>query len=320
MMTPKVSVIIPMYNAEPFISESLESILNQSYVNLEILVCDDASTDRSREQLKRISDSRIKFLYNEKNLGYLKTVNKLMQLSTGKYIAFHDADDLSAPDRISLQVEYLLKHPEVALIGTNFKVIDARGIVVHQYGKQLSDPEVLEKQLRHDNPFQKPSIMFDRVVFETIGGFREGFLKLKNISEDYDWLLRASEKFKLSNINGDSPLYAYRAVATAMSKQYDHPEQQFGHGIVQRLAAERRSGLVDAMDRQDWHVIEGWISEMRAPYDRDASLFYYERAESLLYSRLYRGAFKYAIRAWVRSPFKFRNVKCVVATLRHWIF
>lgn len=308
--TPKVSVIIPVFNAEDFVAGSIQSICNQSYRNLEILICDDGSTDSSVEKVGSLRDSRIRFVRNEQNIGYLRTINKLLSLTTGEYIAFHDADDLSHPRRIELQVNYLQRHPGIALVGTNFSVIDQKGALVHQHFKQLTDPKEIGEQLLERNVFQKPSILFARKVYEVAGGFREGFLRLKNISEDYDWLLRVSESFALSNMNGDEPLYQYRSVPSAMSKGYVNIEQAFGHKISQHLFLERKAGRQDSLDRQDWDFLERFIQELRVPYQQDPSLFYYEKAESLLYSGLYTEAVRNAARAFALSPWKKRNVKC----------
>jgi glycosyltransferase involved in cell wall biosynthesis len=312
-----VSVIIPVFNAEKYLVASLESILRQSYRELEILICDDASTDQSLRVLQSFNDPRIKMVRNEVNRGYLRTINLLLEMSTGDYIAFHDADDVSHMNRIASQIEFLNTHPDVALVGTNFNMIDEKGKVVHEHKNQMTDPSQIKSVLMNRNIFQKPSILFRRQVFEKIGGFREGFLKLKNISEDYDWLLRASEHFAMSNVNGKEPLYDYRSVPTAMTKGFQDVEQTFGHRIAQFLANERRATGTDSMMREDWTTLFQMIEQWKTPYQNDPSLFSHEKAESLLYAGLYNEAIRWALRACRIQPVKYRNVKTLASALKN---
>ena len=103
-----------------YLSDCLKSILYQSHKNLEILICDDCSTDGTNQIIKDLSNSRIKnYLYKD-NLGYLNTCNNLFAEATGEYIGFQDADDVSNLKRIEKQVSYLFNNPEVKMCGTNF--------------------------------------------------------------------------------------------------------------------------------------------------------------------------------------------------------
>ena len=209
-----ISVVIPVYNAEAYIESSLKSICDQTERNLEILVCDDGSTDLSYEKILEIKDARIRVLRNKQNIGYLKTINLLFANAKGDFIAFQDADDISDKRRLEIQLTELDRNPEVSLIGSNFSIINEKGKTIRKC-EVLTDRTAIHKQLKVRNPFQKPSILFRRKIYDTIGGFREEFLKLKNISEDFDWLLRASMLFHFANVNYKRPLYHYRSVSSA---------------------------------------------------------------------------------------------------------
>lgn len=315
-----VSIIIPVFNAEFFLKKSVTSILNQTYDNLEILICDDSSTDNSLAELYKFKDQRIKIFKNKSNVGYLRTINRLFELAKGKFIAFQDADDISHPKRIEEQVRFLESRPSIALVGTNFCTIDVDGRQINQFNHQIADPSQIFDELLIGNVFQKPSILFRREIYEKIGGFREQFLHLKNISEDYDWLLRASEKFKLSNINYLEPLYSYRSVPGAMTKKYNDIEQGFGHQIAQFLAKQRRLLGTDSLESGNLVPIYQLIEELKRPYEEDVTLFYFQQAEALLYSGLYKEALMQALKAVRIEPFKYRNVKCFLSCTKHCCF
>ncbi len=117
-----VSIIMPVYNVEKYIGEAIESVLNQSHSNLELIVIDDCTPDKSMEIAKTYTDSRIVFCKNPKNLGLAQTRNTGMRVSKGKYIAMLDSDDIATPDRIGKQVAYLEKHIDVGICGTGYKL------------------------------------------------------------------------------------------------------------------------------------------------------------------------------------------------------
>ena len=117
---PRVSVVMPAYNAEKYIGEAIDSILNQTFTDFEFIIIDDGSSDRTADIVKSYSDPRIRLLANERNSGIVASLNRGIQKATGKYIARMDADDYSRLDRIKKQVDFLDNHPEVIALGTSF--------------------------------------------------------------------------------------------------------------------------------------------------------------------------------------------------------
>ena len=108
---PKVSILMPVYNAEKYLIEAVDSILNQTFRDWELIIINDGSTDRSRELLSQIADNRVIIVDNETNLGLINTLNKGINLCKGEYIARMDADDISTPERIEKQVQFMDSHP-----------------------------------------------------------------------------------------------------------------------------------------------------------------------------------------------------------------
>lgn len=113
---PIISVILPAYNAERFLREAIDSVLNQTFVDFEFIILNDGSTDKTEEIILSYKDPRIRYVKNEKNLKLIKTLNKGVDMARGKYIARMDADDISLPDRFEKEVTYLEAHPDVAVV------------------------------------------------------------------------------------------------------------------------------------------------------------------------------------------------------------
>lgn len=157
MTEPLVSVFIPVYNAEKYIAESLESILNQTYDNLEILLVDDGSTDRSVEIIKSYNDPRIRLIQNEKNMGIPYTRNVGLDHANGKYMAIMDSDDISLPDRIEKQVRFLEGNPDIDVVGTFYYKFNEKSS--RKIKLKYTKPEEIEIVLLFYSPISNPSSM-----------------------------------------------------------------------------------------------------------------------------------------------------------------
>ena len=115
---PKISVLIPLYNSQEYIRDTVMSILNQTFKDFELLLLNDASTDNTAQIVKEIKDDRIKYFENDYNLGISNSRNKLIELSQGEYLAILDHDDISLPQRLEKQVAFLDANPDVSAVGT----------------------------------------------------------------------------------------------------------------------------------------------------------------------------------------------------------
>jgi glycosyltransferase involved in cell wall biosynthesis len=124
---PLVSIIIPLYNAELFIADAIDSIINQTYTNWEGIVINDSSTDNSLRIVQSFSDKRIKVVNQARKSGIVNALNAGIRAAGGKYIARMDADDICEPERIETQVKYMEANPEIILSGTRAAVIDSKG-------------------------------------------------------------------------------------------------------------------------------------------------------------------------------------------------
>lgn len=194
-LNPIVSVLLPVYNAEFFLNDSINSILNQTFKNFELIIINDGSSDRSEEIILSISDKRIKYIRNEKNLGLIETLNKGISLSSAKYLARMDNDDISMPERLEKQVCFLESNPEVGVLGTAFYNINKFGEIESSTTFPLSHP-LLCWSLCFFSPIAHPTVMMRREVILDANGYNLEMLHC----EDYDLWYRLSNKTRLANL------------------------------------------------------------------------------------------------------------------------
>jgi len=188
-----VSVIIPTYNRQDFIAESINSVLVQTYTNLEILVVDDGSTDNTRSIIENISDSRLHYIY-QPNRGRSNARNHALSRATGKFITFLDSDDLYLPNKIELQVNYLIKN-----VGT--KVVYTSAYCINEKGEMLSEKYIasvsgwIYKDVAFFRPvtITLPTVMTYREVIDDVGFFDETMHRF----EDTDMWRRISKSYRI---------------------------------------------------------------------------------------------------------------------------
>lgn len=209
--SPRVSVVMPVHNAERFLGEAIASVLGQTYRALELVVVDDGSTDRSWEIATEHArhDARVRPFRNERNLGIVRTRNRAFAEADPRsaYFAIMDSDDVSLPTRIEHQVAFLDAHPDHALVGGHNIVIDeaSREIGWRRYPTTHQD---IVRVITRYNPIAQPTATLRRSALEDIGGYDERYPRC----QDYDLWLRMASRFKLANL--DEPTLKYRLSPT----------------------------------------------------------------------------------------------------------
>jgi len=202
-----ISIIILTYNRAGFISEAIESALEQSFPDWELIVIDDASEDNTREIVEEyiVRDSRIKYFRNDEHLRISKSRNKALSLALGEYVAVLDSDDVwSDRDKLKKQYGFLEGNKDYVLIGGGVIVIDEYGKEIRRYFNRESDENIRGKIL-FQNQFAHSSVMFKRDAALKAGGYDENL----NIGEDYDLWLKLGTLGKMANIK--EYLLKYRA-------------------------------------------------------------------------------------------------------------
>lgn len=242
-MKPLVSVIVPNYNYSAYVSEAIESALDQSYANIEVIVVDDGSTDDSIRVLEGFG-SKIK-LIKQANAGVARARNYGVANSSGEYIAFLDADDLWMPDKIDRQVARLIADPEVGLVHVGVTEIDGKGQTVGERidgmeGDVTKELLLLERSVVLGGG---SGFIVRRDLFESVGGFDE---KLST-SADWDFFVRVSRLARLGFV--PEPLLRYRLHGSNMHQNVKLMESEmllgyekvFGTGNADLLGYKRRA-------------------------------------------------------------------------------
>lgn len=184
-----VSILMPVYNGSEYIEEAIESLIKQTYRNLEIIVVDNASTDDSVEKVERFDDDRIHVYVNDENKGQLYSLQRGVSLAHGKYVARLDCDDVSTPERIETQLKYMEAHPEVMLCGCNtYEIID-REVQKVKNIENNKEENVKIKSLYYDSVAHS-SFFFRREELEKAG---IGYEKYK-YAQDYHMIFDILER------------------------------------------------------------------------------------------------------------------------------
>ena len=235
---PKVSVLIPVYNAENFIGATITAVLAQTYTDFELVLLDDASKDKTSEVIKSFDDKRIIYKRNTKNLGISETRNKLINLAKGEYIAVLDHDDICLPNRLETQVRFLDNHPDIAMIGSWFelrcpkdaplwrRIITNLGWVwCHPLNPDWND-------LWKGNVIMHPTMMYRRKV---LMDFKIHYRGEYSPAEDYDLVRQVLENgLKLANI--PQILLRYNLHGNNWSLQKKQSMQLADHKIKSEIA------------------------------------------------------------------------------------
>lgn len=184
----KVSVIIPTYNREKTILRALQSVLEQTYTNLEVLVVDDGSTDGTADIVKGVADERVKYIVLEKNGGPSNARNIGVQMAEGEWIAFQDSDDCWHKDKLEVQMAYAKKNPEYTMIYCMYNAILENGEEIVVPAKPWMNPMEgnMVKTLLQRNMIGAPTVVAKRDAFLEIDGFDTSYKAL----EDWDFAIR----------------------------------------------------------------------------------------------------------------------------------
>jgi glycosyltransferase involved in cell wall biosynthesis len=217
MNKPLVSVLMPVYNDGSYLDDAINSVLNQSYTNFELIIVNDGSTDNTEEIINKYKNEKVQYFVNPSNIKLIKTLNKGVDLCTGKYIARMDADDICLPNRIEKQVDFLEKNTEYVLVGGQCVKINDQGERLKGTSNlSCCHDEILADLLFKSCPIVHPLVMIRRNILQEFSPvFDEEYLH----AEDYDLWFRLAEKGKLANLT--SVLLQYRVHSNQVTSQYN---------------------------------------------------------------------------------------------------
>ena len=199
-MRPRVSVLMPAFNAERFLARAVDSVLAQTHEDLELVVVDDGSRDRTHELLQELArkDPRVRVLHNAQNLGIVRTRNRAFAEADPKsaYFALMDADDVCLPERLALQLDFLQAQPDYALVGGNLILIDEAD---RDIGKRTypASYEAICDVITRFNPIAQPTATVRRSAIDAVGMYDVRYPRC----QDYDLWMRIARRFKIANLD-----------------------------------------------------------------------------------------------------------------------
>jgi hypothetical protein len=244
MSKPLVSVAMVTRNVERFLAEAIESILGQTFKDFEFIILDFGSTDRSKAIAASYAakDSRIK-QHEIASCSLTEARNASCRVAQGQYIAIMDADDVSLPNRLALQVDFMEEHPQVGLLGALADCTNSEGksLGFRVHLNPPTEDEKIKLALRERSPFCQPTIMLRREAFEVAGGYRPVLAQ----AEDYDLFVRIAERFRCAGLDHVVLNYRIHPQQLSMHKQR---QQSLCMLAAQASAAARRNGKPDPLD------------------------------------------------------------------------
>jgi glycosyltransferase involved in cell wall biosynthesis len=313
-LQPKISVILPFYNAEKYVFHAIKSVLCQSFENFELLLINDGSNDNSIEIIKSFNDQRIRIIENDQNIGLIKTLNKGVLLARGEYIARMDADDICRMDRFQKQYDFLEKNQDYVMCGTWATSIDCNGNKIGKI-KRIDSSELIKVNMLFTTPFIHPSVMIRSKVLQ---------IELYNLEalhcEDMELWPRLAQHFAYKFANIKEFLLEYRIHDTNISvvnkdfqnemrKKFLSPytekligrvmseEEKQIHFLSYHLKSEKLSNNL-LIKSKDWFV---FLSES----NKKTNYFIQNELDALFFSRWIVLCFKQ------RSVFRIFNIPLV---------
>lgn len=252
---PKVTVLMPVYNAAAFLPDAVESILGQSLTDFEFLIVEDGSTDASFELLQNYRDPRIRLVPNGANLGLIASLNRGLDLARGEYVARMDADDISLPERLERQVSFLDAHREVALCGSWVDAFEGADSTL--WAVPSTDAEI------------KANLLFESVVYHPTVMMRRTLVADPSLrydpayphAEDYEFWCRLASSCQFANIT--AVLLRYRLHQESVSQRNRELQARSAGRIQARVLGEL--GIAPTAGELELH---GAVSRWRIPADR----------------------------------------------------
>lgn len=214
-MTPRISVIMGIYNCAPTLAEALDSLLSQTYQGFKVIMCDDGSKDDTAEVAQSYADShpgKFILIRNERNMGLNYTLNHCLEYADTEYIARMDGDDISLPQRFEQEISFLDEHPDIAIVSTPMIYFDENSDFRHGSGGY----EVTKKHFRHGSPFCHAPCMVRAAAYREVGGYTVS-KSLLGVEDYHLWFKMYAKGYKGYNLK--EPLYKMRDDRNAASRR-----------------------------------------------------------------------------------------------------
>lgn len=253
---PKVTVLMPVYNGEKHLSEAIDSILQQTFTDFDFLIIDDGSNDQSVSIIERYKDKRILLLRNNRNRGLVETLNKGLDIAKGQYIARMDCDDISYPERLQKQVDFMDKHPDIGVCGTWAELFGEKHGEVWKY--PINHDEI-KCSLIFNSVLVHPSVIIRKSIFR---GYNLYYDPTYIYAEDFELWQRCTQRFLVANI--PEVLLKYRITSSSTSRLNKEKQKE-----SLRLIHEKNIKRLKITLKESDYAIHRAISTYNVEKDQD---------------------------------------------------
>lgn len=236
MCAPTVSVIMPVYNAQKYIGKAIESVLGQTYEDFEFILIDDGGNDDSVEIAKGYADQRIKMYHNRRNMGIAFSRNLAIRKSSGKYIAIMDDDDISLPDRLKQQVDFMKYNPKIDVVGGRSSIIDETGKVISESEAMQENYKMNKVMFLFYNSFHNSETLVRKSLVDQYKiCYQDHLLGM----EDFRFWIDCARYGRISNINTEVLQYRVtKSNETGRVRQEQAEERRKLFGNLRRYSLE----------------------------------------------------------------------------------
>jgi glycosyltransferase involved in cell wall biosynthesis len=298
----QLTILIPAFNAAPYIEEAVISLLAQTFSDFDLWIIDDASTDETLNIIKSFQDPRIKIVANEVNQGRVRTINKLVKDIESPYFTITDADDVSDSTRLEKQLALLEREQSLMMCGTSFWVIDEQGFMVREL-RLLTDITELRAKALHQSQFLGPTTIMRK---EVVTAFPEFYrMYIQDEFADADLATQILDKYTATNIA--ESLYCYRILPSSLSRKNITPRNLNLRLLVGFLSRQRRTTGQDCLQRNAPEEANEFMGQIEEPYNLDPSFLFRHQAFVHLYWGLNNLALENVRLAVSKSPFQAKN-------------
>ena len=298
----QLTIIMPAYNAAPFIKEAVDSLLNQTFTDFELWIVDDGSTDSTKEMIASFDELRIKKIFYTENRGRVMVCNEVAKQITSEFFTITDADDVSHPTRLQKQLDLLISKPELMMCGTSFMAMDEKGYKFLELLLPTEQKEIYEQMPNRSQFLGATTIMRSSVLKYFPELYR---LYFKDNIADADLASRIVDQFQTANVL--EPLYYYRIVSSSLSRKNTSIRFLNLYKLISFLSNERRTSGEDSLQQNKPEVVDQFLLTLSKPYLEDHSLLHRQTAFTHLYWQKRQLAWQSALAAWRANPLHWKN-------------
>ncbi len=293
---------MPAYNVAPYLTEAVDSLLNQTFEEFELWIIDDGSTDTTRDVIKSFLDTRIKGFFSDENRGIVIVVNEFVKKINSEFFTVTGADDISHPKRLQLQIELLRNDQELMMCGTSYAAVTEKGFMFRELRLPTDYIEVYKKMPLQCQFLGGTTIMRSSLIDDFPEFYR---LYFKDNIADSDLASRIVDRFKAINLAPS--LYYYRIVRTSLSRKNVTVRFLNLYKVVALLSAQRRSSGEDSLMKSEPEKVDKFLVEISKEYMDDPSFVFRHTAFTHLYWKVLDGAWRNAFNALQTNPFHGKN-------------